>query len=175
MGWDGRGSWEKELRKIEVKNLVFSAGTAVGWGALWGDGRKLEGGGGVSEPKRVTWAFVGRWWQAPPWPLPLNAKQQSFCLASAAVDACAEGFSDNQEPTQSVHTYTHTPHNPPRRSKPQCIQDLHIHSPSRNSYTAGALSSRSVTHPHTSALRGQERARGQLSSNTQRTQFPRHK
>lgn len=64
------------------------------------EGRRERGrrggvrGGGV-EAAWVTWAFVGRWWEAPPWPLALNAKQQRHCLTSAAADACAGCFSGN--------------------------------------------------------------------------------
>lgn len=29
----------------------------------------------------MTWAFVGRWWEAPPWPLARNAKQRCHCLS----------------------------------------------------------------------------------------------
>lgn len=79
------------------KLSVFSAGPVMGWGELWGDGRKW----GRAEAGWVTWAFVGRWWEAPPWPLARNAKQHCHCLMSGAADACAACFSGNQEQKQS--------------------------------------------------------------------------
>lgn len=78
-------SWGVGARENGEKPLVFSAGPAVGWGELWGDGKKE----GRAKAGWVTWAFVGRWWEAPPWPLALNVKQHCHCLASAAADACA--------------------------------------------------------------------------------------
>lgn len=96
---------------------------------LWGDGRKW----GRAQAGWVTWAFVGRWWEAPPWPLALNAKQRCHCLASAAAaDACAGCFSGNQEQKQttppllsssSSQAYTHAPHHPDSRSA--CTSKTH--------------------------------------------------
>lgn len=97
---------ETSRGKNGEKLSVFSAGPAMGWGELWGDGRKW----GRAEAGWVTWAFVGRWWEAPPWPLAWNAKQRCHCLTSVAADACAACFSGNQEQTQTappaLHTYT---------------------------------------------------------------------
>lgn len=54
-----------------------------------GDGRKW----GRAETGWLTWAFVGRWWEAPPWPPSQNAKQHCYCVMSAAR------FSGNQKKT----------------------------------------------------------------------------
>lgn len=123
----------------------------------------------------MTWAFVGRWWEAPPWPLALNAKQHSHCLTSAAADACAGCFSGNQEQKQTappaLHTYRFTTSlllwTPVHLRTPQ----THQHPPSGNSHTSGAQARWSITCSHTPDLRGLERVRGQTSGNTQRVCF----
>lgn len=104
---EGDAEGDERRGKMGEKPLVFSAGPAAeGEVRLWGDGRKR----GRAKAGWVTWAFVGRWWEAPPWPLALNAKQRCHCLASAAAaDACAGGFSGNQEQKQTPSP----PHLPP--------------------------------------------------------------
>lgn len=89
---------------------AFSAEPTLGWGELWGDGRKR----GRAEAGWVTWAFVGRWWEAPPWPIALNAKQRCHCLTSAATDTCAACFSGNQKqnnrpPPSTAHIHASPP------------------------------------------------------------------
>lgn len=144
----------------------------------------------------MTWAFVGRRWEAPPWPLALNAKQHCHCLTSAAADACAACFSGNQEQKQTAppphpskkKKATHTPHPAPLPpgtahihaslpcfSEPLCISRLHKstrrHHPRGNSHTAGAKARLNITCSHTPDLRGLERVRGQTSGDTQRVHF----
>lgn len=73
----------------------------------------------------MTWAFVGRWWEAPPWPLALNAKQRCHCLTSAAADACAGCFSGNQEQKQTAPLPQHCTHTCKHRgSEKQGGEDL---------------------------------------------------
>lgn len=127
----------------------------------------------------MTWAFVGRWWEAPPWPLVLNAKQRCHCLASAAADACAGCFSGNQEqkqtapPPPALHTYA--PLQPASLNPPvQLRTRTNTHSnilPSGNSHTSGDQARRDITCSHTADLRGLERVRGQTSGDTQEGQF----
>lgn len=143
------------------------------WGEVSCGG--MEGNKGGAKAGWVTWAFVGRWWEAPPWPLALNAKQHCHCLTSAAADACAGCFSGNQEqkqPPPALHTYKPFP---PCFSGPLCISGLLIHTrqhpPSGNSYTLGAQARQSVTCSHSPDLWCLERVRSQTSGDTQRGCF----
>lgn len=147
------------------KLSVFSAGPVMGWGELWGDGRKW----GRAEAGWVTWAFVGRWWEAPPWPLARNAKQHCHCLTSGAADACAACFSGNQEQKQSppsLHPPTHPPSTAHIHASPTCFSEPHSISGLRTLRTTGAAARRSATFSHTPDLRGLQRARGQTSGDT---------
>lgn len=94
-----------EEKKFEEAFSFLSWGyTGVRWVV---GGRKW----GRAEAGWVTWAFVGRWWEAPPWLLTQNAKQCCHCLTSVAADACASCFSGNQKqkktppPSPVLHTY----------------------------------------------------------------------
>lgn len=90
-------------REMAVRRAWWRRQRSSGWsselfqlGLRWpdgGDGRKWEGAKAVW----LTWAFVGRWWEAPPWPPSQNAKQRCYCVSSTATDACAARFSGNQK------------------------------------------------------------------------------
>lgn len=116
----------------------------------------------------MTWAFVGRWWEAPPWPLARNAKQHCHCLMSGAADACAACFSGNQEQKQSPPP--HPPHPPPStahiHASPTCFSEPHSTSGLHTLRTTGAVARRSAAFSRTPDLRGLQRARGQTSGDT---------
>lgn len=81
----------EERRVEEAARLCLKLRWAeVNW---QGDGRNGGREGGRAEGGWLTWAFVGRWWEAPPWPPSQNAKQRCYCAMSAAR------FSGNQKQT----------------------------------------------------------------------------
>lgn len=125
--------------------------------------------------------LCGRWWEAPPWPLALNAKQQCHCLASAAADACAWCFSGNQEqklialPTLHVQ-YTYMSHT---AFEPLGIPGLHKHTccnpQSENSHTRGTQVKVCSTPPYSKPQRCRESERSDHSGHSQELVLCTHK